>query len=99
MSATRKPRLRLVAYTRVSTDRQAERGFGLEVQREQIRRWAKSAGHRVVAWYEDAGVSGSNGVETRVALADALAALDGADGVVVARLDRLARQLTVQEAV
>jgi DNA invertase Pin-like site-specific DNA recombinase len=92
--------VRLVAYLRVSTDAQAEKGLGLDVQRAGIKSWAKSGGHKVVAWFEDAGVSGSNGVEHRVGLHDAMAALkDGAAaGLVVYRLDRLARSLTVQEA-
>jgi DNA invertase Pin-like site-specific DNA recombinase len=51
--------------------------------------------------FKDEGVSGSNGVEEREALPDALnlVASGEASGVVVARLDRLARNLTVQEAI
>lgn len=91
--------MKLVAYLRVSTDRQAEEGFGLEAQREAIRRWARDHGHRIAAWTVDEGVSGSNGLESRRGLLDALTLLeDGvAGGLVVARLDRLARNLTVQE--
>lgn len=91
--------MKLVAYLRVSTDRQAEEGLGLPVQRAGIKAWAKANGHRITAWYSDEGISGSNGVDTRVGLLDALAALkDGeAGGLVVYRLDRLARNLTVQE--
>lgn len=90
---------KLVAYLRVSTDRQAEEGLGLEVQERSIRSWAKATGHRIVVWARDEGISGSNGVDTRVGLHDALAAIkDGvAQGLVVYRLDRLARNLTVQE--
>jgi DNA invertase Pin-like site-specific DNA recombinase len=93
--------MRLTIYTRVSTDRQAEEGFGLRVQETACRRWAKAHKHRIVDVFRDEGVSGSNGVEDRVGLHAALQTLaDGAgDGVVVARLDRLARALTVQEAV
>jgi DNA invertase Pin-like site-specific DNA recombinase len=89
----------LVAYCRVSTNGQAEDGLGLDVQRDAITRWAAGNGHKIIAWYEDAGVSGSNGVEGRVGLADALVALKDsrAAGLVVAKLDRLARSLTVQE--
>src|SRR5262249_10380326 len=89
----------LAAYVRVSTNGQAEAGLGLDVQRDAIEKWAAANGHRVVAWFEDAGVSGANGLESRVGLADALAALENrtADGLVVYKLDRLARQLTTQE--
>lgn len=92
-------RLKLVAYLRVSTDVQAEHGLGLDVQRQAIRSWAKAAGHRIVAWHADEGVSGSNGLDRRMGLLDALAALKAhqAAGVVVYRLDRLARDLIVQE--
>jgi DNA invertase Pin-like site-specific DNA recombinase len=92
---------KLVAYLRVSTDRQAEEGFGLGVQEKTIRGWARANGHRVALWCRDEGVSGSNGVEDREGLPEALTALrDGrGDGLVVARLDRLARNLSVQEAV
>lgn len=90
----------LVAYLRVSTDLQAEQGLGLDVQRHGIRDWAKANGHRILRWHSDEGVSGSNGVEARQGLLDALNDLEAADaeGLVMYRLDRLARKLTVQEA-
>jgi DNA invertase Pin-like site-specific DNA recombinase len=90
---------RLVAYLRVSTDRQAEHGLGLEIQAAAIKSWAKDHGHRIVLWAQDEGVSGSNGLETREALPQALAALQSrtAAGLVVYRLDRLARDLVLQE--
>lgn len=92
-------RLRVVAYLRVSTDRQAEHGLGLEVQRDALTAWARDTGYRIVAWCSDEGVSGSNGLETRDALAEALEILRGgqADALAVYRLDRLARDLVVQE--
>jgi DNA invertase Pin-like site-specific DNA recombinase len=91
--------VKVVSYLRVSTDRQAEEGQGLEVQEQAIRAWARAHKHRVVLWARDEGVSGSNGLETREGLLDALGALrDGtAQGLVVYRLDRLARDLVVQE--
>jgi DNA invertase Pin-like site-specific DNA recombinase len=90
---------RLVAYLRVSTDRQAEHGLGLQIQEAAVRAWAKQHGHRIVLWARDKGVSGSNGLETREALPQALSALRGrtAAGLVVYRLDRLARDLVLQE--
>jgi DNA invertase Pin-like site-specific DNA recombinase len=91
--------MKLTAYLRVSTDRQAEHGNGLDVQRAAIRSWAKANGHRVIQWRTDDGVSGSNGLETREDLALAFGDLqDGTSaGLVVAKLDRLARDLIVQE--
>jgi DNA invertase Pin-like site-specific DNA recombinase len=91
--------VRLVAYLRVSTDEQAEEGLGLDVQRQAIRAWAKAQRRRVVAWHADEGLSGSNGLDHRAGLLDALTALRAgeAKGLVVYRLDRLARDLVLQE--
>lgn len=90
---------RVAAYLRVSTDRQAEEGHGLDVQRRAIGAWAKASNVRVVGYFSDEGVSGSNGLDTRAALADALQSIRDyrATGLVVYRLDRLARDLIVQE--
>src|SRR5690242_10011662 len=91
--------MRVISYTRVSTDRQAEQGLGLDAQRRAINSWAKTNGHKIVATFTDEGVSGSNGLDTRPGLANAFQALeDGqADAMVVYRLDRLARKLASQE--
>jgi DNA invertase Pin-like site-specific DNA recombinase len=91
--------MRLIGYIRVSTDRQAEEGLGLEVQQDALRSWARSNGHRVVKVLRDDGISGSNGIETRVGLAEALELLRSgeAEGLIVYRLDRLARDLVLQE--
>lgn len=91
--------MKVVAYLRVSTDRQAEKGNGLPVQERGIRDWAKTHKHRIVDWHRDEGVSGSNGLQHRVALPDALEALRSgrAGGLVVWRLDRLTTDLIAQE--
>ena len=84
---------KLVGYLRVSTDKQAEDGLGLDVQEQAIKAWAKANGHKVTMWCRDEGVSGSNGIDTRQGLPSALGALqDGTvGGMVVYRLDRLAK--------
>jgi DNA invertase Pin-like site-specific DNA recombinase len=91
----------LIAYIRVSTDRQADEGQGLDVQEAAIRRWARANGHRIRAWHRDEGVSGTNDVVSRPGLHSALLAIEAGEGaaLVVFNLDRLARKLTVQEAV
>lgn len=93
--------MRLAAYLRVSTDGQAEHGLGLTVQERTVRAWCRDHGHRLVAVYRDEGVSGSNGVEDREGLPLALQDVQHGkvDGLVVARLDRLARAITTQEAI
>src|SRR5262252_7034966 len=91
--------MRVILYTRVSTDKQAEKGLGLEVQRRALRDWAKADGHKIIAAYSDDGVSGSNGLDTRPGLAAAFADMEAgkADALAVYRLDRLARKLASQE--
>lgn len=91
--------MKVTAYLRVSTDKQVEHGYGLDVQRAAISAWAKTTGRKVVQWRVDEGVCGANGLENREALPLALGDLqDGtAGGLVVFKLDRLARDLIIQE--
>ncbi len=91
--------MRLAAYVRISTESQAE-GYGLDIQRAEVTRWADAENHRIVCWCSDEGVSGTIDALDREGLSCAVAAIESgeADGVVVARLDRIARALHVQEA-
>lgn len=89
-----------IGYIRVSTGLQAEEGFGLDVQEQQIRRLCEERGFHLITVFSDEGISGAKDVEGRPGLAAALNALETAASVlVVAKLDRLARALTIQEAV
>lgn len=94
-------RLRLVGSLRVSTVEQAAHGYGLDVQRSAIKAAAAPMGARIVKWCSDEGLSGALPAEDRPGLAEALGWLhDGrADGIIVRDLDRLAREVTVQEAI
>lgn len=87
----------VVAYLRVSTDRQADEGYGLHVQEAAIRDWAKTNKRRIVAWYRDEGISGT--LLARDGWMDVEDAISskGAGGVVLYKLDRLARDTMVQE--
>jgi DNA invertase Pin-like site-specific DNA recombinase len=92
--------MRLVAYLRVSTNGQLD-GYGFDSQRADIRAYAKANGHKIVAWHDDA-VSGKYDAPDRDGLTDAIDDVCNAhtaDGVIVGKLDRLARALTVQEAI
>lgn len=93
--------MRLAAYVRVSSPEAGDHGQRLDNQRAAIRRWAKAHGHRIVEWHADEGVSGAKDAHDRHGLTDALVALRDkrAEGIVVRDLDRLARSVTVQEAV
>jgi DNA invertase Pin-like site-specific DNA recombinase len=92
--------MKVVAYLRVSTAEQVER-YGLPAQEQAIREWARAGRHQIVAWHSDQGVSGSNGLDTREGLSEALAAVTAgrAEALVVAHYDRLARDLLLQETV
>lgn len=89
--------MRVVAYIRVSSARQQE-AYGPDVQRKAIRQWANTHGHKVIAWQEDT-ISGASELHDRAGWREAAALVKSgkAQGVVVARLDRLARDVMVQE--
>ena len=87
-----------VAYLRVSTE---EQHLGPEAQRSAIAAWAAAAGVTVVSWHTDAGIGGSKELEHRPGLVAALGSLRaaGAGLLVVARRDRLARDVGVALAI
>lgn len=92
--------VRAVVYLRVSTETQLD-GYGLDIQEKACRAYAEALGWEIVGVYEDGAVSGTLPAHERPGLADALELLadDGADVALAARLDRLARELVVQEAI
>lgn len=91
-----------VAYIRVSTD---DQHLGPEAQRVAIQAWAEREGVTVVAWHTDKGVSGGSDLGNRPALVAAIGELRaaGAGALVVAKRDRLARDVyiaaTIERAV
>lgn len=89
-----------VAYLRISTESQLD-GYGLDVQTTAVKAWAKANGCRIVQVCTDEAVSGTTDALDREGLGCALEAIETgkADVLLVPRLDRLARKLTVQEAV
>jgi site-specific DNA recombinase len=95
------PTTPVAGYIRVSTQEQAEHGNGLAAQEEAIRTYCDQHRLHLVRIYEDGGVSGGNGIEDRVALPRMLSDLYRGDfeAIVVARLDRLARKIALQEAI
>jgi DNA invertase Pin-like site-specific DNA recombinase len=85
----------------VSTDQQAEHGNGLDIQRDACHVAADSLGYHLAVIYTDEGISGKEGIEGRRGLADALAELHAGRAValIIPKLDRLARDMLVQEQV
>lgn len=85
---------RAMVYIRVSTD---EQSASIDAQREACQRIAAQRGYEIVAEFADENVSGAIEINKRPALKRALEALaDGhADRLIVAKLDRLARNVRV----
>jgi DNA invertase Pin-like site-specific DNA recombinase len=90
--------MRLAVYVRTSTQNGAG-SDSLAAQEEACRAWAAENGHEIAAVQRDDALSGTLGVDDRPGLAAALLGLEhgGSDGIVVHRIDRLARELHVQE--
>jgi site-specific DNA recombinase len=93
--ATQHGPIEAVAYLRVSTGGQAEKGSGLAQQREAIEAFCARERLRIVRWAADPGLSGTTPLASRRGLLQALDTVrDGpARVLVVARPDRLARDL------
>jgi DNA invertase Pin-like site-specific DNA recombinase len=93
-------RKRAIAYLRVSTADQVE-GYGRETQEKAVRGYAKGQGIRLVDVVRDEGISGAKSDLLRPGLGDALVRLEAgeADALLVPRLDRLARDLVLQETI
>jgi len=94
-------KLRLIGYRRVSTNGQVDR-YGLPAQETDLRAYARSTGHRLVRIETDDAKRGSLPANERPGLLAALKAVQNgeADGLLVpGDLDRLARQVGVQEAI
>lgn len=80
----------------MSTDEQVRSGMGLDIQRDQITRWANGNGHTIAVWCSDEGVSGS--IVDRPGLLEVYEALSAAEGVVAQTDTRFGRTLEAQEA-
>jgi DNA invertase Pin-like site-specific DNA recombinase len=91
--------VRVVGYIRVSSKNKDHQKASVPEQDRAIRAWCKDHGHKLVEVYQDVGVSGADALEDREGLPDAEAAIRAsrADGLVVKELDRLHRDLIVQE--
>lgn len=89
--------MKVAGYIRVSTENQAgEDRYGLPTQKADIKAYAKREGHEIVAWFSDEGISG--GTMDRPALHDMMhrGAAGEFQGMLVAKMDRLSRDLMAQ---
>jgi DNA invertase Pin-like site-specific DNA recombinase len=80
-------------YIRVSTGEQADSGAGLDAQRHTIEGYAAKSGLPLVEVFSDEGISGAAGIEDRAGLAAAIGALRRGDVLIVAKRDRLGRDV------
>ena len=92
-------RLKLVGYCRVSTANQKEEGT-IKLQEDALKEYCKKEEHKLIEIFKDNGVSGGNGLEERKGLPELLTYLEDhsdIDCVLIHKLDRLARDLYIQE--
>ena len=85
--------MKAVAYLRVSTDEQAESRAGLEAQLHAITQHCHRQGIELVATFTDEGISGAAQLDRRPGLLDAVNAITKGMAVIVAKRDRLARDV------
>lgn len=83
-------------YIRVSGKGQLS-GEGFARQREDILKYAEANGLSIVRWFEEKAVPGKTEWEERPAWVEMVQELNGVNTIVIERLDRLARDLMVQE--
>ena len=87
-------------YLRVSGKGQVS-GDGFPRQRAAVRAYATTHGYTLSKEFRDEGVSGTKELENRPALQELITALysNGIQAVIIEKLDRLARDLMVQETI
>lgn len=84
---------KVVAYLRVSTSTQVEKGQGLDDQKKQIADYCRNNNLEIIDYKVDAGISGTN--ENRAGLYEALDLLEakGAEYIIVRDIGRLWRDI------
>jgi len=80
--------MELLAYTRISTNEQVD-NTSFEEQRDQINQYCSYKGYQVKDWYQE--VCSGSSMDARPMLTQLIEDLEGADGIIVSKLDRLAR--------
>jgi DNA invertase Pin-like site-specific DNA recombinase len=85
--------LKMVAYLRVSSGKQARSGLGEAAQRANITAAAEREGWEIVRWCVDQAETGKDTDRNEFERAIQLVADGRADGLVAAKLDRVARSV------
>lgn len=94
----KQPQKAAFGYIRVSGESQVKEDGPIR-QREAIKTYAAKNGFRIVKWFVEEAVSGTVESKDRPAFSEMLAALmgNGTRTVLIERLDRIAREVYVQE--
>jgi len=90
---------KLVGYCRVSTDNQKEEGT-IEIQEKSLKGYVEKNGYELVKVFKDNGISGGSDLENRPGLVELFSYIETnkeIEGVLIFKLDRLARDLYIQE--
>ena len=83
---------KVFAYARVSTPRQGEKGVSLQEQRAAIERYAEQRNLQIVRWFEERETAAKTGRGEFTKMLRLLR-LKTADGVIIHKIDRSARNL------
>lgn len=84
--------MKAIGYIRVSTE---EQRLGLGAQRDLIIQWCSREGIPLGSIHEDHGVGGGAALEARAGFLGAVGALERGDVLIVAKRDRLARDVVI----
>lgn len=85
--------MKCIGYVRVSTERQADEGYSLDAQRQDIERYCQLYGIGLIDIIADEGISACNLEREGLQRALNMINVGLADGLVVAKLDRLTRSV------
>ncbi|WP_050904927.1 recombinase family protein [Vibrio campbellii] len=90
--------MKLVAYIRISSHGQKDKGDSLDGQRQYIKSWALTGNHTIKKWYVDEAVSAFKGkrLNFELMLDELDSGLIQADAVIVYSLSRFSRNLVTQ---
>lgn len=93
-----KERVRAFGYVRVSGKGQVE-GHGFDRQEEEIQGYAARAGYEIVNIFREEGISGTKDEADRPAFQEMIATIlkDGVRTIIIEGMDRLAREMRIQE--
>lgn len=85
--------MRIIAYLRVSSDKQVKTGYGLSGQRTACEEYAQRKGWTISEYFMDEGISGKLGLHKRPGLDSALNSLKRGDVLLCQCRDRIARSV------